>query len=362
MWVKYTDAGLIQDLNFTLTINSKCNLSCKYCPFINQNTEISEKVLDEYVSFFRTNEEELKKLTENIVFVFFGWEPLLSFEKIKYFMEAMYDFWITTKFVIYTNGVLLTQKMVDYLESFPDYKTRVIFYFSIDWWLERMMKYRLKKEEEFVRIKDNLLLLKERWFTFSLSKVISEDNGNDLFESFKFLHSFSPEKLDCLPLSFYQKGWYERAQIVQIIKWYELFINYLLSEGYSERNILEYLWLPDDFAHLKKIYKADYGLYWYMDGNMYPLCDSLPIFSLGKTFSSEEKEKLNLWNINQHEKILAIIKNFKKFEEDFYDFWRTWHDREFPNEIHAFGIIIMYFVKRLFIYKNKPVNRYGWKN
>jgi sulfatase maturation enzyme AslB (radical SAM superfamily) len=62
---------IIEDFNFTITINGKCNFDCSYCPLINKDIEISNKNLDEYYNFFIKNINELKKNIKNIVFIFF---------------------------------------------------------------------------------------------------------------------------------------------------------------------------------------------------------------------------------------------------------------------------------------------------
>lgn len=360
MGVKYNENWKIEDLNFTIIMNSKCNLSCKYCPLINENIEIEYNILDDYANFFYKNKEELAKNINNIVFVFSWWEPLLSFKKIRYFIEKMYNFQIHTKFVIYTNWILLSNEIIKYLVSFKDYKTRIIFYISIDWDFDIMSKYRIKLKKDFLNIIKNIFILKKFNFNFSLSKVISEEKSLDLFNSLKFLHKFGLEKLDCLPLSFYFKNWYSKEHLKEIIKWYDLFINYLINKWFSESNIMEYLWLPDDLRRLKRMYKSDYWLYWNINGDIYPILDLLPIFSISRTVSDKEKKIIFLWNINDNEKILKIIKNYNSFEEKYYELWKNWHHREFPNEVNAYSILDMYLIKKLFINKYLPQDKYDY--
>lgn len=359
MWVKIKD-GKIENLNFTITMSGKCNLSCDYCPLINTTTQIKKEVLDEYLDFFRNNGNLLSEYTKSVVFVFFGGEPLLSLDSIKYFMEQAYYLEIPTRFVIYTNWTLLSEEIMDYIETFPHYRDRIIFYISIDGGASLSLEKRLSTTKQFDSLLKNIKLIKERGLNFSFSKVLFETDATTLFNSLCFLNTFKPEKLSFLPVSYYHKNGYSRGDIVQIIKGLELFIQHLLKEGHSELTIMEYLWLPDNVKWLKELYKADAWIYGDMDGDIYGIIDALPIFSLTETFTQEEKAQIQCGSIKNYNSLLEIIKNYDEFENRMLGIWKTWHEREYPNEIHMFGLIGMYFIKRLLIFKYKPQDAYEY--
>lgn len=354
MSVKYTDDWMIEDLDFTITVNSKCNLSCSYCPLINENKALWDNILDEYINFFINNEYILKKYVKNIVIIFFWWEAIIDFDKIKYFLSKMYNYWIYTKYVIYTNWILINKEIVNYLINFQDFYKRIIFSISIDWDFNWMKKNRLTSLEQFNSIITNIKLLSDNNFKFSVSKVIYEKSHQELYNNFYFLHLLKPNKLDFLPVSFYHDSWYSYEHIKEIIKWLNLFISKLLLEGKNHLEIMEYLWLPDTLEWLKKLYKSDYGFFWDLNGNVNWIIDWLSIFSTKFKFNINEQKEINIANIKEHDKLIKIIADYKNFEKKYFDLWKKWHEREFSNEIKYFNIISIYLIKKLLIYKYIP--------
>lgn len=357
MWVKYKN-WKIEDLNITITINSKCNLSCSYCPLINQDKEISFETLDDIIKFFYENEFDISKKVKNIVFIFFGWEPTLTTEKIKYFLDKMYNYWIHTRYVVYTNWILLTDFFIKFFIFYKDYDKRIIFYISFDWDIKSMKENRLNNNNQFNNIIKWISLLKSYNINFSISKVLYEKKSQEIYKNLFFLHNLWVEKLDFLPVSFYFKKWYSKDHIKEIIKWLDLFIEYLKREWYSSLNIMEYLWLPDDIQWFKEMYKSDYGLFIDLNWDIITINDWLSIFWIKNTFLEKEGEKINIWNIKEYNNILDIIKNYKNFEKKYFNIWKKWLEREFNNEVKTFWIISTYLLKKLFLEKFKPQDEY----
>lgn len=353
MWVRYTNDGKIEDLHFTVTLTHKCNLACKYCHLINQDISISYENIDAYVSFFKENESEIYQYCKNIVFIFFWWEPILEYKKILYFIEKLY--FLKSKFVIYTNWVLLNEDIIDMFTWFSS--KRVIFYFSIDGSLNHMLNYRLSTEKQYENILHSVSVLKSKKFPFSITKVIIQEKSSEIFESFKFLHSLSPVKLDFQPVFWFYHHKYSQEYIKEIIKWLNLFIEYLKKNWYSELKILEYMWLPDNVEWFKTMYSYYPWFYCDVENHVYWLLDGLPLFDYNKSFTPDEILKIELgtiWKDNTF--ILDILKNYSQFESDMSEVWEVRFQREFSNEIELNRLLRIFFIKKLLVHKYKPQN------
>jgi sulfatase maturation enzyme AslB (radical SAM superfamily) len=61
-----------------------------------------------FIDFLKNNKAEY---TIN----FFGWEPLLEFMKLKYFLENAKKY--INKFTIWTNGILLDKEKLDFFKK-----------------------------------------------------------------------------------------------------------------------------------------------------------------------------------------------------------------------------------------------------
>jgi len=91
-----------------IVINS-CNKICEYCPIKFNWWKITKDKVDFVINYLEKN----KKFYEECTINFFGWEPLLNFEVIKYFVEKNKNKKI--KYTIWTNWFLLTEKIIDFL-------------------------------------------------------------------------------------------------------------------------------------------------------------------------------------------------------------------------------------------------------
>gem|GEM_PF-1425047 len=68
---------------FEIILNNQCNKRCSYCDLDFKDTSFSFVDIDKFTYFLRTN----KNLVEYYHINFFGGEPLLSFDKIVYFIR-----------------------------------------------------------------------------------------------------------------------------------------------------------------------------------------------------------------------------------------------------------------------------------
>ena len=104
----------INSLCFIVT--EKCNFKCKYCYQTQGNQNIDESTIEKSIDFFYPY---LDKKDTGIVF--FGGEPLLVFDRIRYTVEYIekknknrtnnFNYYVTT------NGSLITPEMLDFFEK-----------------------------------------------------------------------------------------------------------------------------------------------------------------------------------------------------------------------------------------------------
>lgn len=91
-----------------LFLTNKCNLNCNYC--YEKNKTIS--FIDDYD--INKSLEFLKKFKTIEQLVFFGGEPLIEYEKIKYIIENTNN---VNSFFISTNGILLDNQKYNWLQK-----------------------------------------------------------------------------------------------------------------------------------------------------------------------------------------------------------------------------------------------------
>lgn len=97
-----------QPKTMLLGLTNRCNLSCPYC-FVDQNSQdMTYEIAEQAIQWLISNKNN-KKMQVN----FFGGEPLLKFDDIiKPIVEKYYK---DINFGITTNGMLLTEDVVDFL-------------------------------------------------------------------------------------------------------------------------------------------------------------------------------------------------------------------------------------------------------
>lgn len=89
-------------------------MNCSYCYENNKKLRsISYDVLDGIIDFIV--EQHTNSVEKNVSVVTHGGEPLIEFEKIKYFIEKLNTKIKNVRYIITTNATLLTDTMIDFL-------------------------------------------------------------------------------------------------------------------------------------------------------------------------------------------------------------------------------------------------------
>lgn len=112
--------------HLVIEVTKSCNLRCAYCPLFFQEshnnksscsepTSIKTETIDSAIDFLMRNSYRISDDLPRML-SFYGGEPLLFFDKIKYAVAAMRKVEDSPTYLsITTNGVLLEKNVVDYL-------------------------------------------------------------------------------------------------------------------------------------------------------------------------------------------------------------------------------------------------------
>lgn len=96
-------------ITLSVALSEACNLNCTYCNVDKQ----SKTSIDPILFLQEFNKIRTQNPKEKIQIDFFGGEPLLHFNKIKYILETIND--TNVQYVMPTNGLLLDQEKLNYL-------------------------------------------------------------------------------------------------------------------------------------------------------------------------------------------------------------------------------------------------------
>lgn len=107
----------VHHIIFNLT--DDCNLRCKYCKFggtyegarTHSPKSMSYEVIDEGIKLIK----KYYKNKETLIIAFYGGEPLMEFEKIKYIVQKIKSLYKDVNFTFTTNGILLSKKIFSFL-------------------------------------------------------------------------------------------------------------------------------------------------------------------------------------------------------------------------------------------------------
>lgn len=116
---------------FVIEITQRCNLRCRYCCYsgnyksrrVHNNCDISWEILRDCVNFIKTHVDSDEPY---ITVCFYGGEALLARQKITWLIDELaINSDIKFHFSISTNGVLLTDDIIDWICSIPNLKLTV---------------------------------------------------------------------------------------------------------------------------------------------------------------------------------------------------------------------------------------------
>ena len=169
-----------------ISINNRCNLSCKYCHFHEKKDSIIESEMDVFriLDNIRQHIERNAIHSFKIGFVGNG-EPMLEFDKLRKYIDHIADLLesgVVSAYTI-TNGVSLSRSMLEYLSA-----NKVNVGFSIDGLKVVHDKWRCNSYD---KVMQSIELYREVVGTYpSMNCTVGRDVLDNADETIKFFETF----------------------------------------------------------------------------------------------------------------------------------------------------------------------------
>jgi len=166
-------------------VSSGCNFNCKYCFIETRVNELSNTLMSKEIA--KKGIELIERNAKQIKIIFYGGEPLLNFEVIKFVVNEIKKTDIKATYSIITNGSIMTDEIINFFKTHK---------FSVSVSLDGLEEAndRMRKDHNnkgtFQRVKKTLQKLKENEVNFGISCTISNANLNKPNEIFEILEEF----------------------------------------------------------------------------------------------------------------------------------------------------------------------------
>lgn len=156
-----------------MLLTSECNFNCKYC-FIESrfNKYIKKKMTIQTAK--KTVEFLIKNMINNCMIIFYGGEPLLNVDIIKYIVSNLNKYSNDIKYTIITNGALIDDKLIEFCES---YKIHICVSLDGPSEINDINRIDKKGNGTFEIVYKNLQKCKDRAIDIGLSVTITPDNA-----------------------------------------------------------------------------------------------------------------------------------------------------------------------------------------
>jgi len=250
-------------------ITYKCNLRCTYCPIKKNNSSISNGVIKDS---FKLLDNKINKVR------FFGGEPLLEYEKLKYLVAKIRQAPPEIKFFLTTNGILLDKKKINWIK-----KNKIKLTISLDGNEFTQLKNR-KGLNSYKKISGLLKNLpKETIFNL----VIAPNTAKYFYYNFRYLiEQIGVNRFNILPA--YYNNW-SAVEFKILEKEFLLVLNYIESNSLKDKIFLKNLENFSDLTFFNQALVID------CDGQIYNtnafLFDRLAVVK--KYFKIGDLEKIN---------------------------------------------------------------------
>lgn len=188
----------------TLVITQGCNLSCEYCYIKNEDIKMTREAFLKYHESF--------PLFLSYRIAFFGGEPLLNWELIVYITEYLSQDKRCKGLDIYSNGLLLTQEMCDFIKT-----NNINFIWSCDGEYTGNTRQGANIQDYY----DKMNLLEQ--VVTETNVMITPDNMNMVD-----IHTFFKEQFDILPsMRIIRDDIWSNESVVEFMKNFKDYLNYL---------------------------------------------------------------------------------------------------------------------------------------
>jgi len=171
-------------------LTSVCNFKCKYC-FVESRIEhhdnafMTKEIAEKGIQLLKRNISNNNGVT---TILFYGGEPLLNFDVMKYVVERTKELQMNVKYQIITNGSILNDKIINLIKAH-----NIGISISIDGLEDTNDKMRIDRDNKgtFNKIVSTIAVLSEKGITPSISCTISTHNMEKLDEIIPVLEQYN---------------------------------------------------------------------------------------------------------------------------------------------------------------------------
>jgi len=171
----------VEFANIIFVVTDDCNYNCSYCPQVKKNKHLDFGDIDKAIDFF------CPYLAEKSHISFYGGEPLLAFDRIKFTVEKATDITkkqpIAFEYSLSTNGSLLNDEIVQFLD---EYKFFVVL--SFDGFAQEKSRKEASYEDTILLIKN---LLRQKNIKLMINSVFEPDTVGLLSKSMQMIADMS---------------------------------------------------------------------------------------------------------------------------------------------------------------------------
>lgn len=231
------------NVTFFLIMTRQCNFRCNYCAIDFSDDNLSYKVIDDFVEFIAKNRKNINEIRLE----FFGWEPLMEFERIKYIVEKTKPYNIA-KYLIVTNGYHLDAEKITF---FNENKFEVVFSVAIH-------------SKSIIENKDLF-----RWIdksNFLINFIIEPGKELLMYDIFKSIILLWFTKVSFIPIRYTIKWSEENLKNLDLLLKKIKILNDWLVKRWIDLNL--FTWKNNDDME-KWVWKSDFEILLDVDGNAY---------------------------------------------------------------------------------------------
>lgn len=173
-------------------ITPECNMSCRYCPFSNQNIFTNRQ--NNFVAQLQSikNTFDSKSFTESSFgeLIVYGGEALLYFDQVKRIINEYKNFRHYGKITVCTNGTLINQDAITYCKT-----NKINVTINMDGDFNLVASNKFFSKTDWVKLIDNIGMLYSEKIPFDFSTTITPHFIKNFTSQVKFLESLHPRMI-----------------------------------------------------------------------------------------------------------------------------------------------------------------------
>jgi len=220
-------------------VTSRCNFNCKYCfvksRFKNEeNSFMDKETAKKAVSLLTRN-------TDKVKIIFYGGEPLLNFDIIKFVVEETKRQGLKAQYSIISNGGIINDEIIELWKN-----NNFSISISLDGLEENNDKVRVKNNDSgtFVEIIRTIERLKENDIKFGISCTVSTGNISVPDEILEILNKYKIKRLGYNLLSENENISLSKDENILMVKNILIAEDVILENGIMEDKIIRRKLIP----------------------------------------------------------------------------------------------------------------------